>query len=31
MPIEATVINGQLTFAGVTPQRSSAFVLSATR
>ncbi|SAL21024.1 hypothetical protein AWB65_01071 [Caballeronia humi] len=31
MPIEATVINGQLTFVGVTPQRSSAFSLTATR
>jgi hypothetical protein len=31
LPIEATVINGQLTFVGVTPQRTGAFYLSATR
>lgn len=31
LPIESTVINGQLTFVGVTPQRTGAFYLSATR
>jgi hypothetical protein len=31
MPIEATVVNSQLTIVGVTPQRNAAFYLAATR
>ena len=31
MPVEATVVNGQLTIVGVTPQRSAAFYLAAMR
>jgi hypothetical protein len=31
MPVEATVVNGQLTIVGVTPQRSKAFYMAAAR
>ncbi|WP_232256217.1 hypothetical protein [Caballeronia glathei] len=31
MPVEATVVNNQLSIVGVTPQRSTAFYLAATR
>jgi hypothetical protein len=31
MPVEATVVNSQLTIVGVTPQRSTAFYLAAAR
>jgi hypothetical protein len=31
MPVEATVVNGQLTIVGVLPQRTSAFYMSARR
>ncbi|CCD35466.1 unnamed protein product [Candidatus Paraburkholderia kirkii UZHbot1] len=31
MPVEATVVNNQMTIVGVTPQRTTAFYLAATR